>query len=176
VLTVDGTLLDGDISLDNGLVVRGSPATVKLSVSSVLRARFSAPQADEFQPGLVLTGGGRIAGTFSSLSEPVVNSNHKPIAIPGKEVAWVVYPAVRRAACRSIPHGKMGALLPAAIFSRHATRGNSNTAKVLNPIFGPRTFNAQKKEIRALILREIQPQPPRSTCSRAMAASIRRSP
>ena len=155
VLTVDGVLHDGELSLDNGIVVRGS-TTVKLPISSVLRARFSAPQSDDFQPGLVLAGGARIAGAFSSLSEPVVKVALKQIAIPGKEVAWAVYLPLSSQLAAQIPRGRIGALLPGGDFFEGPPKGgDSNTARVLNSIFGPRIFDARKKEIHALILREI---------------------
>ena len=160
VLTVDGVLHDGELSLDNGLVVRGSTATVRLPISSVLRARFGTASSDDMQPGLVLAGGARIAGAFSSLSEPVVKVALKQIAIPGKEVAWAVYLPLSSQLVAQIPRGKIGALLPGGDFFEGPLKGgDSNSARVLNPIFGPRIFDARKKEIHALILREITPQP-----------------
>ena len=159
VLTVDGVLHDGELSLDNGIVVRGSPATVKLPISSVLRARFAAAQSDDFQPGLVLTGGARIAGAFSSLNDPAVKVAAKQIAIPGKEIAWAIYQPLSAQLAAQIPRGKTGAFLPGGDFFEGPSKGgDSNTARVLNPIFGPRIFDARKKEIHALILREVAPQ------------------
>jgi hypothetical protein len=153
-------LHEGEISLDNGLVVRGSPATVKLAISNILRARFSAPPSDEFQPGILLATGGRIAGPFSSLSENTVKFGRKGLSIPLKEVAWAIYQPFDAQLAGQVPPGKTGALLPSGDFFEGTPRGgDSNTAKVLNPIFGPRTFDARRKEIHALILREIQPLP-----------------
>ena len=159
VLTVDGVLHDGELSLDNGIVVRDSPATVKLPISSVLRARFRAPQSDDFQPGLVLTGGARIAGVFSSLNDPVVKIGAKQIAIPGTDIAWAIYEPLSAQLVAQIPRGKTGAFIPGGDFFEGPPKGgDSNTARVLNPIFGPRTFDARKKEIHALILREVATQ------------------
>lgn len=160
VLTTDWVLHEGEMSLDNGIVVRASPATVKLTISNILRARFSAPPSDEFQPGVLLAAGGRIAGPFSSLGESNVRFDRKRISIPGKEVAWAIYQPFNVQLAEQVPRGKTGALLPGGDFFEGTPRGgDSNTAKVLNPIFGPRTFDARRKEIHALILREIQPQP-----------------
>ena len=157
VLTVEGVLHEGDISIDHGIVVRGSPATVKLPFSAILRARFATADAT-LQPGVVLANGGRIAGTFSSLNEAVVKIEAKRIAIPAKEIAWAIYQPVTPALAVQAPRGKTGALLPGGDFFEGTIRGgDATTAKVLNPIFGPRTFAA--KELHALVLREIQPQP-----------------
>ena len=160
VFTTDGVLHDGDISLDNGLLVRAGKTAVKLSISSILRARFGARQSGDFQPGLVLAGGARIAGPFSSLTEPVVQFDRKHIAIPGSEVAWVVYQPLSARLAAQLPRAKTGALLPGGDFFEGAPRsGDSNTARILNPIFGPRMFDARKKEIALLVLREVRPQP-----------------
>lgn len=159
VLTTDATILEGDLILDNGITVRASPLTVKLQISSVLRARFGPPPPEEFQPGLVLTGGARITGVFSSLSESVIKFERKRIAIPGKDVAWVIYQPFGAKLAAQIPRGKFGALMPEGDFFEGTPRAaDANTAKVLNPLFGPRSFDARKKDIFALILREPQPQ------------------
>lgn len=158
VFTVDGTLHEGEISIENGLTVHGPASTVKLPFSRILRARFTASQPDEFQPGIVLANGGRIAGAFSSLNEPVVKLERNRVAIPSKEIAWAIYQPVTAKLAAQAPRGKTGALLPGGDFFEGTPRGgDSATAKVLNLIFGPRTFAA--KELHALILRDTQPQP-----------------
>lgn len=156
VLTVDGALHEGEISIDRGLVVRASPATVRLPLSSVLRARFAAA-APEFQPGVVLVNGGRIAGAFSALGETPVRFERKRIAVPSNEIAWAIYKPTGMDLIAQIPRGKTGALLQGGDFFEGTVRGgDARTAKVLNPIFGPRTFAA--KDLQALILRELKPQ------------------
>lgn len=157
VLTVDGAMLEGDISIDHGIVVRASPATVKLPFSAILRARFTTADAT-LQPGIVLANGGRIAGIFSSLNDAVVKIEPKRIAIPAKEIAWAIWQPVTPALAAQAPRGKTGALLPGGDFFEGTIRGgDATTAKVVNPIFGPRTFAA--RQILALVLREVQPQP-----------------
>ena len=157
VLTVDGVLHEGELAIDQGITVRASAAALKLALPSILRARFAGPPA-EFQPGLVLVNGGRIAGAFSSLNEAVVHVAAKRISIPAKEIAWAVYHPFGPALAAQMPRGKTGALLPGGDFFEGTPRGgDAGTAKVLNPIFGPRTFPASA--LYALVLREIQPQP-----------------
>jgi hypothetical protein len=158
VLTIDGSLHEGELGIDRGVVVvRGSPATAKLPLSSILRARFAMSDG-EFQPGVVLVNGGRIAGAFSSLSETLVRFEKKRIAIPAKDIAWAIYQPSGATLIAQMPRGKTGALLPHGDFFEGTARGgDAATAKVVNPIFGPRTFAA--KDVRALILRELQPQP-----------------
>jgi hypothetical protein len=157
VLTVEGALHDGELSIDRGIVVRGSPATVKLPISGILRARFF-PANPMLQPGVLLVNGGRIAGTFSTLTEPVVKIEPKRIAIPAKEIAWAIYQPVTPALAAQAPRGKTGALLKGGDFFEGTPRGgDSTTAKVLSVIFGPRIF--APRELHALILRDVQPQP-----------------
>ncbi len=157
VVTIDGALHEGELSIDRGLVVRGSAATVKLPLSGILRARF-ATATPEFQPGVLLVNGGRIAGTFSSLGEPLVRFEKKRIAIPSKDIAWAIYQPFGATLVAQMPRGKTGALLPGGDFCEGTPRGgDATTAKVLNPIFGPRTFAA--KDVQALILREVKAQP-----------------
>ena len=157
VLTVEGALHEGELGIDRSITVRGSAATVKLAVPAILCARFSAADST-LQPGVVLTNGGRIAGNFSSLNEAIVKIEAKRIAIPAKEIAWAIYQPVAPALGAQVPRGKTGALLRDGDFFEGTVRGGDATmARVLNQIFGPRTFAA--KELHALILRDVQPQP-----------------
>ena len=157
VLTVDGVLHEGELGIDRGITVRGPAATVKLAVPSILRARFSAADGT-LQPGVVLVNGARIAGKFSPLNDVTVKIEAKRIAIPAKEIAWAIYQPVAPALATQVPRGKTGALLPDGDFFEGPVRGgDAATARVLNQIFGPRTFSA--KELHALILRDVQPQP-----------------
>jgi hypothetical protein len=159
VQLLDGTSLDGDLTLDNGVMVRGEK-TVRVPFASILRATFSTQKGEEFQPGLVLVNGSRLAGVFGSLAETIVKIERSPIAVPGGEIAWVVYQPFGAEMAAQIPRGKTGALLPGGDFFEGTPKGaDAQTSKVLNPIFGPRIFDAQRKELHALILREIKPQP-----------------
>ena len=155
----DGTVLDGTLSFDNGLVVRGATA-VKLGFTDILCAKFADAKAEEYQPGLVLVSGARIAGPFTSLADTSVKAGHRNLTIPGGEIAWAIYQPFAADIAAQIPRGKIGALLPGGdFFEGTAKSADSNTAKVVNTIFGPRTFDAKRKELHALILREIKTQP-----------------
>lgn len=157
VITSDGTFYEGALTLDNGITVKGPAVPVKLPFSSVLRARF-APSNPLSQPGLVLVNGARIAGAFSSLGEPLVKIPAKNIAIPSKEIAWAIYQPVHPALAAQAPKGKTGALLQNGDFFEGTFRGgDASTAKLLSPVFGPRTFTPW--ELHALVLRDVQPQP-----------------
>lgn len=159
VQLLDGTSHDGELAIDNGLVVRGEK-TVRVPWASVLRATFNSPKVEEYQPGLVLVNGTRIAGKFSSLAEKTVKFEGSNFIVPGGEIAWVVYQPFGPELAAQIPRGKTGALLPGGDFFEGTPKGaDAATARVLNPIFGPRVFHAEKKEMHALILREFKPQP-----------------
>ena len=155
----DGTVLEGTLTFDNGLVVR-SATTVKFNFADILRAKFADAKAEEFQPGLVLVSGARIAGPFTSLADTTVKAGARNLTIPGGEIAWAIYQPFGADIAAQIPLGKIGALLPGGdFFEGTAKSADTNTAKVVNPIFGPRTFDARRKELHALILREIKTQP-----------------
>ena len=155
VITADGVLHEGEITLEHGLTVRGSP-TLKLPLAGILRARFAAPNP-QFQPGVLLVNGGRIAGAFTSLNEAVVKFPAKRILIPSKEIAWAIYQPFPPALSTQAPAGKTGALLLGGDFFEGTVRGgDAVSAKVLSQIFGPRTFT--KGDLLALVLREGRPQ------------------
>lgn len=156
VITADGVLHEGEITLDHGITVRGSP-TLKRPLAGILRARFSAPNP-QLQPGVLLVNGGRIAGAFSPLNEAVVKFPAKRISIPSKEIAWAIYQPLTPALALQAPRGKTGALLQGGDFFEGTVRSaEAASAKVLNPIFGPRTF--VPGEMHALVLRDFLPQP-----------------
>ena len=155
----DGTFLEGSLAFDNGLIIRSS-TTLRLNFADILRAKFADGKAEEFQPGLVLVNGSRIAGPFTSLAETTVKSEHRNLTLPGGEIAWAIYQPFGADIAAQIPRGKIGALLPGGDFFEGAARAaDSNTAKVVNTIFGPRIFDGRRKELHALVLREIKPQP-----------------
>jgi hypothetical protein len=159
VQLLDGTFLEGDLGLENGIVVRGGKI-VRVPFKNVLRATFDEPKGEEFQPGLVLTNGTRIAGTFTSLAETTVKCEPSGIRVPGSEIAWAIYQPFGPELATQVPRGKMGALLRGGDFFEGTVKsGDAGTAKVLNPIFGPRVFDAQRKEMQALVLRDLKPVP-----------------
>ena len=155
VITADGSLHEGEITLDHGITVRSSP-TLKLTLQGILRARFASPNP-HLQPGVLLVNGGRIAGAFSPLNEAIVKFPAKRISIPAKEIAWAIYQPLPPGLAMQAPRGKTGALLPGGDFFEGTVRsGEAMSAKILNPIFGPRTFVAA--EILALVLHDFLPQ------------------
>ena len=155
VLTTDGALHEGALSIDRGIVVRGS-SSARLPISGILRARF-APANPDFQPGLLLVNGGRIAGKFSPLGEETVKIEPQKITIPSKEIAWAIFHSLTPALAAQVPRGKTGALLQGGDFFEGKPRGGDVTsARVLSVIFGPRSFSPP--ELLALVLRNVQPQ------------------
>jgi len=157
VQLLDGTVLEGEVSIDNGLLMKTDKTTTRVPLASVLRAVLM-DKVDEIPPGLVLINGARLAGTFTSLAEATVKLS-SGLAVPGAEIAWVVYQPFPASAAAQIPRGKTGALLPGGDFFEGTVKSaDATTAKVLNPIFGPRIFDGAKKELSALILRDVKPQ------------------
>jgi hypothetical protein len=159
VQLLDGTVHQGDVFVDGGLLVRGTPS-VKVALPQVLVARFTEQAAPPIcSPGLVLTNGSRIAGSFSSLSESVVQVDEKRLRIPSSEIAWAVYHPFDVALASDLPPGKTGALLPGGDFFEGSIKNaEAKSAKVLNPIFGPRVFTAGAKDLHAIVLRSLTPQ------------------
>jgi hypothetical protein len=160
LLTHEGVFHDGEVTLDRGVMVRAD-TVVKLAMSNVLLARFGdAPVEDIVPPGLVLTSGARLAGDFGSLADSPVRVGTSGLRIPESEIAWAVYTPFPGTLATEIPSGKTGALLPAGDFYEGTPRGaDGRSARVLNSVFGPRTFTAAASELHALVLREIKPQP-----------------
>jgi hypothetical protein len=159
VQLLDGTVHEGAVSVEGGLLVRGT-STVRVALSNVMLARFTDEAASTMiPPGLVLTNGTRIAGSFSSLADTTVLMESKGLRLPGKDIAWAVFTPFASALAADVPAGKTGALLPAGDFFEGSIKGaDTKSAKVLNPIFGPRTFAAERKELHAVILRPVVPQ------------------
>jgi hypothetical protein len=154
---LDGTSLEGDLTLDNGVMVRGVK-TVRVPFASILRATFTEGKGEAYQPGLVLVNGTRLTGGFSSLAETKVQLESSGLVVPGAEIAWAVYQPFSDDLAAQIPRGKVGMLLPGGdFFEGNAKGADTFTAKVLNPIFGPHLFDARKKEMLALILRPVTP-------------------
>jgi hypothetical protein len=159
VQMMNGTILEGTVSVDGGLLIKGKTA-VKVALAQVFIARFAdAPVSNEYPAGLVLVNGTRIAGSFTPLGELTVRVEEKGIRIPSEEVAWAVYQPFSATLAASIPKGKTGALLRGGDFFEGVPKGGDNrSAKVVNSIFGPRTFNAESKQVHALVQRGIAPQ------------------
>ena len=159
--TFDGITATGPISLDTGgFVIKGDGgATVKVDPAEILRAQFSdSLPGENFMPGVILRNGTRIAGQFGSLTEAQVRFEKRGLSVPGAEIAWVIYQPVPAAAAAKAPVGKTGALLPGNDFFEGTIKAaDDKSAKLLNPIFGPRTFLGDRRELLALILRDPRP-------------------
>ena len=159
VQLVDGTVHTGDVSIDGGLVVRGTNG-VKLALNNVLIARFTNDAAPRACPaGLALTNGTWIAGGFNSALGSVVVIEAKGIRVPGRDVAWAVYQPFDPMLMDGVPPGKTGALLSGGDFFEGPVKAaDAKGAKVVNSIFGPRVFEAGDKDLHAVILRGLAPQ------------------
>ena len=125
VQLLDGTVHMGDVSIDGGLLVRGTNG-VKVALSNVLIARFTNDAAPNTCPaGLVLTNGTRVAGAFSSALDSIVVIESKGIRVPGRDVAWALYQPFNAMLADGVPAGKTGALLAAGAKSPASTRASS---------------------------------------------------
>ena len=151
-----GERYEGRIELGAGLTIAptgGSP--LRIDLANLVRATFTETASADVPPGVVLRNGIRIAGPIGSLAESPVKILKRNLTVPGAEIAWVVYSPFAPAVAASLPAGKLGALLPGGDFFEGSVKGaDGETARLLNPIFGPRTFAG--KELLALILREVK--------------------
>lgn len=158
VQLLDGTRLEGELSIDNGLTVRGDKVS-RLAWNTVLRASFK-DQAEEVPAGLALVNGARLAGVFAIGTDGFIRIEASKFAVPSTEVAWLVYQPFSGRIAAQIPLGKTGALLPGGDFFEGSIRSpDAGGARVLNPIFGPRVFDGKRKEMSALVLRDVNPPP-----------------
>ena len=159
--TFDGTITTGAVTLETGLLVL-TPASgppVKVDPAEVLRAQFpDAMPGDNLMPGVILRNGSRVTGAFSALTEPQVTFARYKIAIPGAEIAWIIYQPFAAKFAAAAPTGKTGALLAGGDFFEGTIKAaDDKTAKLMNPVFGPRTYTTSNKEFAALILRDPRP-------------------
>lgn len=156
VVLLDGTAYEGELSLDGTIVVRGE-ASAKVQIRTVLTARFAGRLPQDFQPGVVLTDGTRIAGAFTALTDEVVTV--RGLRIPSAEVAMAVYQPFGNELALDIPAGKTGAVLPGGDFFEGTVKAcDSQVAKLVNPVFGPRTFRASDNGAVAVVLQLFKPQ------------------
>lgn len=161
VETFDGAVTNGAVTFDTGFFVvkpeSGPP--VKIEPVEVLRAQFTdSLPGDQLMPGAVLRNGARLTGPFGPLTEPQVRFEKRGLTIPGAEIAWIIYQPFAAAAAASAPTGKIGALLPGGDFFEGTVKAaDSKSAKLVNPIFGPRTLTGERRDLLALILRDPRP-------------------
>ncbi len=158
--TMSGDVSTGKVELDNGTILfrPDKGPVVKLEFSSLLRVQFDNPVSDDFVPGVVLRSGVRLAAPHGSLTDAVIKFPKRNVSIPVGEIAWVVYQRFPAALAAHAPAGKTGALLPGGDFFEGSIKGaNAEAARLLNPIFGPRTLEAKTGDLLALTLRDAQP-------------------
>ena len=162
VETFDGVTTTGTVTLDTGLLVvtpTGGTA-VKVDPAEVLRAQFPmALPGNNLMPGVILRNGSRITGAFGPLTEALVRFERYKISVPGGEIAWIIYQPFATTFAATAPHGKTGALIAGGDFFEGTIKAaDDKTARLLNPVFGPRTYVAREhKEFAALILRDPRP-------------------
>ncbi len=158
VETFDGKKIAGAVTFDFGQLTVTPPggAALKIDPAEVLRVQFTdALPMENFMPGVVLRNGSRLTGPFGSLTQPQVKFERYKLALPGGEIAWVIYQPVAADVAASAPVGKTGALLNGGDFFEGSIKGaDEKSAKVLNPIFGPRTLVGSSRDLLALILRD----------------------
>ena len=159
--TFDGVITTGTVTLDAGVlfITPKGGAPVKVDPAEVLRAQFTdTPLTEIVQPGVVLRNGARFAGAFSALTEPQVKIEKRGLMIPGGEIAWIIYQPCDPKVTTTAPPGKTGALLKGGDFFEGSVKAaDDKMAKLVNPVFGPRTYTKGDHEFLALILRDAQP-------------------
>ena len=159
--TFDGIITTGAVAFDTGLLVitPASGPPVKVDPAEVLRAQFTdVLPGDNLMPGVILRNGSRVTGAFSALTEPQVTFARYKIAIPGAEIAWIIYQPFAAKFAATAPLGKTGALLAGGDFFEGTIKAaDDKTAKLMNPVFGPRTYTTGNREFAALILRDPRP-------------------
>ncbi len=138
-----GETYNGELSLGDALTISPETSpTVKVDIANLQRVTWREP-ADGFVPGVVLQNGTRLK---TSAAE----------GIPTSEIAWIIYRAITAAEARAIPGGKTGALLPGGDFFEGTVRSaDLNSAKIVSPIFGPRSF--KRGDLLAAILAPVRP-------------------
>ena len=158
--TLGGDVSTGKVELDNGAILfrPDKGAAVKLEFGSLLRVQFDNPGTDEFAPGVLLRSGVHLAAPHGPLSDAMIKFPKRNISIPVAEIAWVIYQRFPAVLAANAPAGKTGALLPGGDFFEGTIKGaNADAARLLNPIFGPRTLEAKNRDLLALVLRDARP-------------------
>lgn len=160
VQMADGTVHQGAVSIDRGILVRGNPSA-KVALNNIAFARFTdETPTNGYVPGLVLTNGARIAGEFAFAADGAARIDAKRLRFAAKDVAWAVHTPFDFLPDSQLFSGAKGALLPGGDFFEGTIKAvDAKGAKVLNPIFGPRTFAAAGQQLHAAVFRGITPQP-----------------
>ena len=162
-MLLNGLTYQGKISLDNGLVIAPeSSPSVKIDFGNVLRAQLTEEPAngDQFLPGVVLRNGARLTGAIPSLSESTLKFPKYNLSVPSQEIAWLIYQPFPSSLAAKLTSSATGALLANGDFYEGTIKAaEADTAKVLSPIFGLRSFAVKQKELLAIFLHEVKPAP-----------------
>ncbi|MEA3209094.1 MAG: hypothetical protein QOE70_2151 [Chthoniobacter sp.] len=162
VQTFTGEVFRGMIELDDLVTITpagGSP--VKIQYDRILRLTAEDSATPERVPaGLVLVNGTRIAGAFGPLGGATVRLSQRGLSVAATSVAWIVYSPFALSLAANLVPGKVGALLPGGDFFEGTLKGaDAEQCKLLNPIFGLRTFDGRRGELHALIIKDAKPAP-----------------
>ena len=161
VQNFDGTKVTGAVSMETGQLIvtpNGSPP-LKIDLAELRRVQFvDALPVEVYARGVLLRNGTRLTGPFTALTDPVVKFDRQKISLSGGEIAWVIYQPFLPSVIATAPLGKVGALLAGGDFFEGTIKSaDEQTAKLLNPIFGPRTLAGNSKDLLALVLRDLRP-------------------
>jgi len=163
VTTMTGENYQGNVALDSGLVVTPSlGAATKVDFANILDARFTAETdgGNSVQPGIVLKNGNRLPGATGAITDPALKVAKYALSVPSQEVAWVVYRSFPETITEKLNLSGTGALLAGGDFFEGAVKAaDASSVKVISPLFGPRTFATQQKDLLAAVLRDIKPAP-----------------
>ena len=154
--TFTGDILTGKVDLDFGGIIfhPDKGPTTKIDLATVYRVQFnSTASLEDFKPGVVLRNGVRLAAPWGPFNDPNVKFPKRKLTLPAEEIAWIIYGRFPAELAANVPAGQTGALLPKGDFFAGTIKGaDAAAAKVFNPIFGLRTFNAH--DLYALVLRD----------------------
>ncbi len=161
VTAINGESYEGKVSFDNGIVItpaEGAPVKVEFAAALRLQIGEKPSTDDEAQPGVILRDGTRVSGAFGSFAEPGFKFPRHNLAVSQQDVAWMVYQAFPMNLAEKLPAGGAGVLLPGGDFFEGAVKAaDSESVKVMSPIFGLRTFLSKQKDLLAVILRDVKP-------------------
>jgi hypothetical protein len=90
----------------------------------------------------------------------MVPVGRRELKVPGPEIAWLVYEPIPAVDVGKVPAGKLGVVLPDGDFFEGKLRGiDGATVKMISPVFGPRNFAPVRRDLLALVLRDLRPAP-----------------
>jgi hypothetical protein len=141
-----GETLSGEIELGEWVSIRTEAGpTVKVEPPNIQRIAWRE-SIDGYPAGVVLKSGARLKAPAAGVSPA--------------EIAWIVYRAVTSQEAGAMSPGKTGALLPGGDFFEGDIRSaDPRSARVVSPVFGPRSFEGSRGEILVAVLAPVKPLP-----------------